>query len=134
MFVFSIVPMYIGIHLFSPITSLSNAKKYKKQIGNGNLQNFCYAVYQHADEADIVKGSYMQVWPISLNVKFLPVSEIPAIRSLAKQSYYQKAMELFNEVHDFLIDIYKLYFKEREYQEHNPKYGTGLEKVGHYKV
>jgi hypothetical protein len=43
-------------------------------------------------------------------------------------------MELFNEVHDFLIDIYKLYFKEWEYQEHNQKYGTGLEKVEHYKV
>jgi len=43
-------------------------------------------------------------------------------------------MELFNEVHDFLIDIYKLYFKEWEYEEHNPKYGPGLEKVEHYKV
>ncbi|MDR7666370.1 hypothetical protein RG963_11385 [Methanosarcina sp. Z-7115] len=98
----------------------------------------------------------MQVWPIKFESKisaenmdkfmndiksgkgkpkFLPVSEIPAIRSLAKQSYYQKkAMELFNGVHDFLIDIYKLYFKEWEYQEYNPKYGTGLEKVEHYKI
>lgn len=112
--------------------------------------------YQHADEVDIMKGIYMPVWPIKFETeisaeklgklmndirhgkakpKFLPVSDIPAIRSLAKKSYDQKkAIELFNEVHDFLIDVYKLYFKEWEYQEHHQKYGTGLEKVEHYKV
>jgi len=39
---------------------------------------------------------------------------------------------LFNEVHDFLIDVHHLYFKEWEYKEHNLKYGTRLEKVEHY--
>jgi len=112
--------------------------------------------YQHDDEADIMNGIYMPTWPIKfeseisaeaigdlmknirsgkIKPKFLPVSEIPAIRSFAKQSYDQKrAIKLFTEVHDFLIEVCKFYFKECEYQEHNLKYGTGLEKIEHYKI
>lgn len=122
-------------------------RKFKKIIRNP---------YQHADEADIMKGIYMPVWPVKfeseisaekmekflndiksgkVKPKFLPVSEIPAIRSFAKQSYDRKrAIGLFNEVHDFLIDVHHLYFKEWEYKEHNQKHGTGLEKIEHYIV
>jgi len=112
--------------------------------------------YQHDDEVNIMKGIYMPVWPIKFgneisaeklkkaldDIKsgkfkpvFLPVSEIPAIRYVAKESYDRKrAVELFNEVNDFLINTYNIYFKDSEYQEHHQKYGTGLEKVEHYKV
>jgi hypothetical protein len=112
--------------------------------------------YQHADEVDIMKGIYMPVWPVKfeneisaenmkkfiddinsgkVKPKFLPVSDIPAIRSIAKQSYdRKKAIELFNEMHDFLIDAYRFYFKEWEFQEHHRKYGTGLEKVDHFNI
>jgi hypothetical protein len=44
----------------------------------------------------------------------------------------QSGKEIFME--ENLIDAYHLYFKEREHREHNQKYGTGLEKVEHYKV
>jgi hypothetical protein len=119
-------------------------RKFKNSVRNP---------YQHADEVDIMKCIFIPVWPIKFEnefsaekmekfisdiesgkakPKFLPVSDIPAIRSIAKQSYDRnKAMYLFNEVHDFIIDAYKLYFKEWEYHQ---KYGTGLEKVEHLKI
>ncbi|MCX9074552.1 MAG: hypothetical protein OIN88_07825 [Candidatus Methanoperedens sp.] len=70
-----------------------------------------------------------------LKPKLLPAAEIPAFRSIAKQAYDRKrAIELFNQVYDFLLGAKIKYFKQEEYDEHNKKFGTGLENVEHYKV
>ncbi|HLB71390.1 MAG TPA: hypothetical protein VJJ51_10140 [Candidatus Methanoperedens sp.] len=112
--------------------------------------------YQHANEAEILQGVLVPVWPIQfegeisleklskaikdtksgrLKPKLLPAAEIPAFRSIAKQAYDRKrAIELFNQVYDFLLGAKIKYFKQEEYDEHNKKFGTGLENVEHYKV
>ena len=112
--------------------------------------------YQHADEVGILQGLLVPVWPMEIQgelsfekintlmdnaksgkmkPKLLPASEIPAIRSVVKQEYDRKrAIDLFNSVYDFLIGAEAKYFKQEDYDEHNRKFGTGLEKVPHYKV
>lgn len=112
--------------------------------------------YQHANEAEILRGLLAPVWPIKLEgvlsfeklnkfmdgvktgrlrPQFLPVSEIPALRSITKQAHDRElAIKLFNQVYDFLIGAQIKYFKQDDYTEHNKKFGTGLENVEHYTV
>lgn len=121
-------------------------KKFKNMIRN---------LYQHSDEAKILQGIFIPTWAFEFGditlekiekaiegsksgqfkPKLLPASDIPALRTIAKQAYDTKiAIELFNQVYDFLIVANIRYFKQKEYEEHNKKFGTGLENVEHYKV
>lgn len=122
-------------------------RKFKDEVRNP---------YQHSDEAKILQGIYAPVWPFEFEgnltleklerfmndvksgrakPKLLPAAETPTIRSIIKQAYDRKrATELFNRVYDFLLDAKVKYFKQKEYDEHHKKFGTGLENVEHYKV
>lgn len=113
-------------------------------------------LYQHSDESKILQGVFIPVWPFHfeegisfekleravedsksgrLKPKWLPAAEIPAIRSIAKQAYdHRQAIELFNQVYDFLTVANIRYFKQEEYEEHHKKFGTGVENVEHYKI
>ena len=116
-------------------------RKFKDEIRNP---------YQHADEAMILEGVFVRVWPLQfegglslekleqaiedvksgrLKPRILPAADIPAIRSPVKQAYDRKrALDLFNQVYDFLLVAKIKYFKQEEYDEHHKKFGTGLEK------
>ena len=122
-------------------------RKFKDEIRNP---------YQHADEFEITQGLFVRAWPLQfegglslkklerafenvksgrLKPKILSAADVPAIRSAAKQAYdRERAIDLFNQVYDFLLAAKIKYFKQEEYQEHQKKFGTGLEKVEHYKV
>ena len=102
--------------------------------------------YTHADEAKILDGIMVPVYPIELpkgftleklesqvqrvrsgeqKPKLVLVSEVPAIRAVVKQGYDKRhALDLFNEVYDFLIATHIKYFKQKEYDEHHQKFGT----------
>lgn len=112
--------------------------------------------YQHADDAQILQNVKVPVWPMKFEEKIslekmekaikdvkgkkikpvlLPAAEIPALRSIVKQSFDRRmAIELFNQVYDFIINCQVKYFKQTEYDEHNKKFGTGLENVKHHIV
>ena len=112
--------------------------------------------YQHADESKILQGVFIPVFPLQfvdklslekleqvlkniksgkLKPKLLHAADIPAIRSITKQEIdRRKAVNLFNQVYDFLQVAQIRYFKKEDYEEHHRKFGTGLEKVEHYKV
>ena len=112
--------------------------------------------YQHADESKILEGIFVPVWPLQfegelslekleqgferaksgqLKPKLLPAADVPAIRPVVKQAYDRKrAINLFNQVYDFLLAAKVKYFKQEDYEEHHKKFGTGLEKVEHYKI
>lgn len=122
-------------------------RKFKNEVRN---------LYQHANEAEILKGVFIPAWPIQfegdisleklnkaiegtksglLKPKLFHAADIPAFRSIAKQAYDRKrAIDLFNQVYDFLMVANIRYFTQKEYDEHNKMFGTGLEDVEHYKV
>jgi hypothetical protein len=105
-------------------------------------------LYIHGDEAKILEGILVPVYPLEFKgelslkkledsfnkvksgeqkPKLLPASEVPAIRSVVKQAYDKKrAIELFNQVYDFLLLSNIKYFKQKEYEEHNKKFGSKL--------
>ncbi len=96
---------------FGPCLKKIESHKLMRQVHIFFLRKFKNSVrnpYQHADEVDIMKCIFIPVWPIKFEnefsaekmekfisdiesgkakPKFLPVSDIPAIRSIAKQSY-----------------------------------------------
>lgn len=122
-------------------------RKFKDEVRNP---------YQHADEFQITRGLFARVWPLQFegglslkklerameNVKsgrlkpiFLPAATTPSIRSSVKQAQDPKrAINLFNQVYDFLLAAKVKYFKQEEYDEHHRKLGMKLKKVEHYKV
>ena len=122
-------------------------KRFKDEVRNP---------YQHSDESKILQGVVIPVWPFHfeegisfekleravedlksgrLKPKWLPAAEVPAIRSIAKQAYDRRqAIELFNQVYDFLTVANIRYFKQEEYEEHHKKFGTGVENVEHYRI
>ncbi len=123
--------------LMEPIDILF-LKRFKDEIRNP---------YTHADEAQILDGVIVPVYPIELPKDFtlekleaqfnkvksgqqkprlLFASDVPAIRSVVKQEYDRKrAIGIFNQVYDFLLAANIKYFKQREYDEHHAKFGTG---------
>jgi transposase len=122
-------------------------RKFKNEIRNP---------YQHSDEKKILEGRFVPVWPMQFNGKFsiekmekfmkkvkskqlkpilLPAAEIPALRSIAKQTYDKnKAIALFNQVYDFILKANIKYLKKEEYDEHHKKFGSKLENINHYNV
>lgn len=112
--------------------------------------------YQHADEYKILQGCFAKVWPFKiegeltfekieqfmkdvtagkLKPKLLPAADIPSIRSVVKQSFDRvRAIELFNQIFDFLIEANARYFKQEEYDEHHKKFRTSLENIEYYRV
>ena len=121
-------------------------KKFKDEVRN---------LYQHSDESSILRGAFVRAWPIEikdlsldklekvqkdiitgkLKPKLFSAADTPAIRSVVKQFYDRdRAISLFNQVYDFLITAKIKYFKQKEYEEHHKKFGTGLETVKHYKI
>ena len=111
--------------------------------------------YQHADDKQILRGIFVPVWPFQfkeisfkrlekaiksaksgqLKPKMLPAADIPALRPVVKQALdRERAISLFNQVYDFLLDCKIKYFKQEEYEEHHKKFKTGLEKVEHYEM
>lgn len=117
-------------------------RKFKDRIRN---------LYTHADERQILKGVFVPVYPLQfegefslkeleqgfeavksgqLKPKLLPAWDVPAIRSIVKQEYDRRlAMKLFNQVYDFLLDTKIKYFKPKEYEEHQKKFGTRLDDI-----
>jgi len=128
------------------VTDIVFLRKFKDEIRNP---------YQHSDEVQILEGLFVKVWPLQfeggisfekleqalekiksgkLKPKLLP-ADIPAFRSVLKQEYDRKrAIDLFNQVYDFILAAKIKYFKKEEYDEHHKKFGTKLESVEHYKV
>lgn len=114
-------------------------KRFKDQIRNP---------YTHADEAQILEGIMVPVYPIKLPEGFtlkeleaqtskvvsgqqrpnlILASQAPAIRSIIKLEYDKKrAIDIFNKVYDFLLAANIKYFKPTDYKEHNEKFGTIL--------
>lgn len=102
--------------------------------------------YTHADEAQILDGIMVPVYPIELPKNFtlekleaqinrvksgqqkpqlMFASQVPAIRSVVKQGYDKRyAVDLFNQVYDFLLAANIKYFKQKDYDEHHTKFGT----------
>jgi hypothetical protein len=102
--------------------------------------------YTHADEAQILSGIMVPVWPIALPKDFtlkgieeqmsniqsgkqkprlMVASEVPAIRPVIKQGFDKKrAIAEFNAVYDFMIDANVKYFKQKDYDEHHTKFGN----------
>jgi hypothetical protein len=117
-------------------------RKFKDKVRN---------LYVHANEAKILEGVFVPVYPLEFKgelslekleesfkkvktgqqkPKLLPASEVPAIRSVVKQEFdRRRAIGLFNQVYDFLLAALIKYFKLTEYEEHNKKFGTGLENI-----
>jgi hypothetical protein len=113
-------------------------RRFKDQIRNP---------YTHADEAQILDGIIVPVFPLEmhkeltlekLEAQFRKVksgeqkpqlmfaSQVPALRSVVKQQFDQKrAIGIFNQVYDFLLAAMIKYFKQKEYDEHHAKFGTG---------
>jgi len=108
------------------VKDIAFLRKFKDEVRNP---------YQHADEAQIVEGFFVKVWPIQikgisldklerafedvksgkLQPKILPASDIPAFRSVVKQEYdRRRAISLFNQVYDFLLNASVKYFKKEE--------------------
>jgi hypothetical protein len=122
-------------------------RKFKNKIRN---------LYQHSNEYEILNGYFFRVWPIEINgeltleklkqftndikekrvePKILSASNIPLIRSVAKQSVDRsRAIKLFNLVYDFLINAKGKYFKQIEFDEYIKKFGAGLENIEHHKL
>jgi len=118
-----------------------------------NFKDKVRNLYQHADEYEITRGLFAQVWPLQfegeLSLKkleramentrsgrlkpiVLSAATTPQIRSTLKQAQDRKrAIKLFNRVYDFLLAAKVKYFKQEEYDEHHKKFGTGLERVEH---
>lgn len=106
--------------------------KYLKEFKN-KIRN----PYQHGDDGEILKDIKVPIWPIkfknennvdglksflekinsgTIKPVFVPASEVLAIRPLSKQSHDQnKAIKLFNEVHDFLFVCNIRYFNQKDY-------------------
>jgi hypothetical protein len=119
-------------------TDILFLKRFKDEIRNP---------YTHADEAQILDGVIVPVYPIELPKDFafekleaqfskvksgqqkprlLFASDVPAIRSVVKQEYdRERAIGIFNQVYDFLLAANIKYFKQKEYDEHHVKFDTG---------
>jgi hypothetical protein len=102
--------------------------------------------YTHADEAQILEGIVVPVYPIELQKNFtlqeleaqfgrvksgqqkpqmMVASKVPAIRSVVKQELdRRRAIDIFNQVYDFLLSANIKYFKQKDYDEHHAKFGT----------
>jgi len=122
-------------------------RKFKDQVRN---------LYQHADESRILHRVFAPVWPLEfkgdlsleklsqvmenvksgrLKPKYLPIADIPPFRPLIKLAYDRKrAMQLFNQIYDFLLAAKIKYFKQEEYDEHHKKFETKLKEIEHYQI
>jgi len=102
--------------------------------------------YTHSDEAQILEGVVVPVFPIALPKDFtlenletefkkvksgqqkpqlVFASQKPAIRSVVKKEYDRnQAIDIFNQVYDFLLAANIKYFKQKDYDEHQAKFGT----------
>lgn len=122
-------------------------KKFKNEIRNS---------YQHSDESRILRDVFIPVWPLQfeggitlkklesalqsiksgeLKPKILPVADEPAFRSIVKVEFDRiHAIDLFNQVYDFLLDSKIKYFKKEDYDEHFSKFGTRLDKIVSYEI
>jgi len=124
-------------------------KRFKDEIRNP---------YQHADELQILKELVVPVWPLQykgnlspekmektmkmirsghLKPKLVMAADVPVpgIRSVVKQAYdRQHAIDLFNQVYDFLRSAKIKYFKEEEYQEYRKKFGSQHKDLEPYRI
>lgn len=113
-------------------------RRFKDQVRNP---------YTHSDEAQILEGIMVPIWPIRMPEDFtlqyleeqfarvksgqqkpqlVVASAVPAIRSVVKKGFDRKrAIAVFNEVYDFLLAANIKYFKQKDYDEHHAKFGTG---------
>lgn len=130
------------------VKDIAFLRKFKDNVRN---------LYQHADDAQIVRGlGPVKTIPVAIDMdksvilqleqaiknaragklepKFIPATD-PLVRDFAKQEYdRRRVVDLFNLVYEFLLAANIKYFKQGEYDEHHKKFGTGLEKVTHHKT
>lgn len=112
--------------------------------------------YQHVDDYEILKDKLFPIWPIKfkddvdinklknlihevkkggIEPKYLHAAEIPAIRGPVRCMYDKRiVVDLFNEIHDFLIGIFIRYFKKEEYDKYHKMYGSGLKEEMYYEI
>lgn len=121
-------------------------RKFKDEVRNP---------YQHADEKHILEGIFVHVWPLQFQGKIsfeklkkaiesvksgqlkpvLMPANIPLVSSVVKQQYDRnRAINLFNQVYDFLRAVNIKYFKQEEYDEYHKKFGNTIKKVEYYKI
>lgn len=120
-----------------------------------NFKKYIRNPYQHADEREILLGKFTKVWPIEfegdvsfkkikaahdavssgkISPKMVPAWSNPTIRSIVKNALDKKiSIKLFNQVYDFLLVFNHKYLKEKDYQEHNKKFGSELNSIEHYR-
>ena len=115
-------------------------RKFKDDVRN---------LYQHADDAQIVRGlGFVEAIPVDIDMgksvilqleqaiknaragklkpKLIPATD-PLVRDFAKREYdRRRAVGLFNQVYDFLRAAKIKYFNQKEYSEHHKKFGTRL--------
>lgn len=113
-------------------------RKFKDEVRNP---------YQHADDAQIVESlGFIPVIPVDVDMgksvtlqlekaiknaragklksTLIPATD-PIVRDFAKREYdRRRALDLFNQVYDFLTVAKVKYFKNKEYEEHRKKFGT----------
>lgn len=113
-------------------------KRFKDEVRNP---------YQHSDINKILQPlKFMRAYPLQIDLKkdtallqleqqiknvkegkmtpvLLPIT-LPTVRDLAKQDHDKKrAIQLFNQVYDFLLCANFKYFKQKDYDEHHKKFG-----------
>lgn len=114
---------------------ISFLKQFKNHIRNP---------YQHANDREILEGTKYPVIPFKrksgssnddllhflekvnaglIKPIYVSASDSPALRPFSKQAYDpHKAVELFNEIHDFLFVCNVRYFNHRRYDEFHHKF------------
>ena len=98
--------------------------------------------YTHVDESQLLQGAFVRVWEIPVGKVFsltefeknlkevmsgkrsptlMPATN-PMVRPIVKREYDRKlAIDLFNQVYDFLIVAQAKYLKQKDYDEYNRK-------------
>jgi len=98
--------------------------------------------YTHVDESQLLQGAFVRVWEIPVGKVLSPTEFLknlkevtsgkrspqlmsatnPIVRSIVKREYDRKvAIDLFNQVYDFLIAARAKYLKQEDYDEYNRK-------------
>jgi len=113
-------------------------------------------LYQHADIEEILRGTYVRVWPIQFEGELtaeklkkaheqakdgkikpllLPAANFPAFAAIIKQKRDRAiSIMLFNRVYDFVRGAMVKYFKQEEYDEHKKMFGDKMAELPHYTI
>jgi len=113
-------------------------ERFKDQVRN---------LYQHVDYSQILQGIFVKAWPIKFekpsfaaieqglaDIKsgrikpiFIPAAYNKIVQPIIKQEHdKQFAIDLFNNVFDFLLIARYRYFRDEDYKEHRAKFGSSL--------